>query len=94
MMFYYITKYAFTKGILKVRAPELNATYPRLSEDGRYLYFKIEPSGLSIQVPSTDFFTTLEAAELRVAQLHERKLRQLEARLNKLKAYRPKVVEI
>jgi len=82
---WYVTKYGLTEGIWEV--PEDEAT---LSDDKKYLYVG-EMGHMPIQVLTRDFHTTLEAAQKRIQQQVEAKLRSIEKATAKLKSYNPKV---
>ena len=75
---YYVTKYALTEGIWIVK-PE------HTQESDGYLYVSASRSSLGIQVKKTDWFKTPEEAFLRVRQLQEKKLRNLERSIHNLK---------
>lgn len=82
---YYVTKYALTQGIFEVPPGE-----GEFGGNPDYLYMGTI-GHMPTQVSKEDFHRTLAAAEQRVEQLKEAKLRSLEKSLNKIKHYKAKV---
>lgn len=78
MATYYVTKYALTAGILKVNGEP--------SKDGSFISFKRGGnSWLAEYAHGKDFHSTLEAANLRVEEIRQKKIISAEKTLDKLR---------
>jgi hypothetical protein len=84
---YYVTKYALTEGIWVVKPEDAE-------EHNGYLYLKqTEYLDIRIQVTPKDWFTDIEDAKKRVAQIANRKIKSVQATLTKLQNYEPPTKE-
>jgi hypothetical protein len=78
MLTYYVTKYALTAGIMKVKG--------KLSHDGSFISFKrSKEQWITEYAHGADFHSTLELANIRAEVMRQKRIASAEKNLDKLR---------